>query len=240
MLLSLLLSGGDFLSILATLLLTLPIMMLALSVHETAHGFVAWRCGDNTAYNLGRLTLNPIRHLDPAGFVCLLIFGFGWAKPVPINTRNFRNPKRGMALSALAGPVANLLLGLVCTLLYGVCWGAVFYFSYTQGVSDFLYTLLSLLTEALWYGAYINFVYMVFNMIPIPPFDGSRVALAFLPAKTYFGLMRYERQIMFGILIALLFCSYFFNFSPFGWVADRLTDLIAHPIANGVLRALLH
>ncbi len=240
MLLSLLLSGGDFLSILATLLLTLPIMMLALSVHETAHGFVAWRCGDNTAYNLGRLTLNPIRHLDPAGFVCLLIFGFGWAKPVPINTRNFRNPKRGMALSALAGPVANLLLGLVCTLLYGVCWGAVSYFSYTQGVSDFLYTLLSLLTEALWYGAYINFVYMVFNMIPIPPFDGSRVALAFLPAKTYFGLMRYERQIMFGILIALLFCSYFFNFSPFGWVADRLTDLIAHPIANGVLRALLH
>lgn len=240
MLLSLLLSGGDFLSILATLLLTLPIMMLALSVHETAHGFVAWRCGDNTAYNLGRLTLNPIRHLDPAGFVCLLIFGFGWAKPVPINTRNFRNPKRGMALSALAGPVANLLLGLVCTLLYGVCWGAVSYFSYTQGVSDFLYTLLSLLTEALWYGAYINFVYMVFNMIPIPPFDGSRVALAFLPAKTYFGLMRYERQIMFGILIALLFCSYFFNFSPFGWVADRLTDLIAHPIANGVLRALMH
>ena len=240
MLLSLLLSGGDFLSILATLLLTLPIMMLALSFHETAHGFVAWRCGDNTAYNLGRLTLNPIRHLDPAGFVCLLIFGFGWAKPVPINTRNFRNPKRGMALSALAGPVANLLLGLVCTLLYGVCWGAVSYFSYTQGVSDFLYTLLSLLTEALWYGAYINFVYMVFNMIPIPPFDGSRVALAFLPAKTYFGLMRYERQIMFGILIALLFCSYFFNFSPFGWVADRLTDLIAHPIANGVLRALLH
>ena len=240
MLLSLLLSGGDFLSILATLLLTLPIMMLALSVHETAHGFVAWRCGDNTAYNLGRLTLNPIRHLDPAGFVCLLIFGFGWATPVPINTRNFRNPKRGMALSALAGPVANLLLGLVCTLLYGVCWGAVSYFSYTQGVSDFLYTLLSLLTEALWYGAYINFVYMVFNMIPIPPFDGSRVALAFLPAKTYFGLMRYERQIMFGILIALLFCSYFFNFSPFGWVADRLTDLIAHPIANGVLRALMH
>lgn len=240
MLLSLLLSGGDFLSILATLLLTLPIMMLALSVHETAHGFVAWRCGDNTAYNLGRLTLNPIRHLDPVGFICLLIFGFGWAKPVPINTRNFRNPKRGMALSALAGPVANLLLGLVCTLLYGVCWGAVSYFSYTQGVSDFLYTLLSLLTEALWYGAYINFVYMVFNMIPIPPFDGSRVALAFLPAKTYFGLMRYERQIMFGILIALLFCSYFFNFSPFGWVADRLTDLIAHPIANGVLRALLH
>ena len=240
MLLSLLLSGGDFLSILATLLLTLPIMMLALSVHETAHGFVAWRCGDNTAYNLGRLTLNPIRHLDPVGFLCLLIFGFGWAKPVPINTRNFRNPKRGMALSALAGPVANLLLGLVCTLLYGVCWGAVSYFSYTQGVSDFLYTLLSLLTEALWYGAYINFVYMVFNMIPIPPFDGSRVALAFLPAKTYFGLMRYERQIMFGILIALLFCSYFFNFSPFGWVADRLTDLIAHPIANGVLRALMH
>lgn len=240
MILSLLFSGGDPLSILAVLLLTLPIMMLALSVHETAHGFVAWKCGDNTAYNLGRLSLNPLKHLDPVGFLCLLIFGFGWAKPVPINTRNFRNPKRGMALSALAGPVANLLLGLVSAVLFGICRGVVYYFSYAGGISNFLYTLLSLLNEAFWYGAYINFIYMVFNMIPIPPFDGSRVALAFLPAKTYFGLMRYERQIMFGILIALLLCSYIFSFSPFGWVAERLTDLIARPIFNGVLRGLLH
>ena len=107
MLFSILFSKGDFLSIFVSLLLSLPIMMLALAIHETAHGYVAWKCGDNTAYNLGRLTLNPLKHLDPVGFLCLLIFGFGWAKPVPINTRNFRNPKRGMALSALAGPAAN-------------------------------------------------------------------------------------------------------------------------------------
>ena len=239
MILSLLFSGGDPLSILAVLLLTLPIMMLALSVHETAHGFVAWKCGDNTAYNLGRLSLNPLKHLDPVGFLCLLIFGFGWAKPVPINTRNFRNPKRGMALSALAGPVANLLLGLVSAVLFGICWGVTSYLFYAGKNTGFLYTLIDLLTSALQYGALINFVYMVFNMIPIPPFDGSRVALAFLPAKTYFGLTRYERQIMFGILIALLLCSYIFSFSPFGWVAERLTDLIARPIANGVLRGLL-
>lgn len=239
MLFSILFSKGDFLSIFVSLLLSLPIMMLALAIHETAHGYVAWKCGDNTAYNLGRLTLNPLKHLDPVGFLCLLIFGFGWAKPVPINTRNFRNPKHGMALSALAGPAANLLLGLVSTLLYGICWGVFAYFDFTGAASAFVYNLFDWLTLAFWYGAQINFIFMVFNLIPIPPFDGSRIALAFLPPKTYFGMMKYERQIMFGLLIVLFVCSYLFEFSPFSWVAEKLADLIAHPIANGIFKALL-
>ena len=103
--LSNLLGGGDLRSWLIQILLSLPIVLLALCVHETAHGYVAYKLGDPTARNLGRLTLNPLKHLDPIGFICMLLFGFGWATPVPINTRYFKKPKRDMALSALAGPV---------------------------------------------------------------------------------------------------------------------------------------
>ena len=123
------LQGGDLKEILIDLLLSLPIIILALTVHETAHGYVACKCGDPTAYNLGRLTLNPAKHLDPIGFFCMLIFGYGWAKPVPINTRNFNNPKRGMALSAAAGPLANLLLGVFFAVGYGLCARGTFIFS---------------------------------------------------------------------------------------------------------------
>ncbi len=238
MILSMLLEGGSLFDVLLTLLFMLPPMMLALSLHESAHGYVAWKCGDNTAYNLGRLTLNPAKHLDPMGFICLLIFGYGWANPVPINTRNFRNPKRGMALSALAGPLSNLLLGSVCALLAGVLGGYFAFLLDSSTIPEYWATVMSLLFTALRYSAVINFVYMVFNMIPVPPFDGSRVMLAFLPANTYFKIMRYERQIMFGVLIALLVLSRL-GFSPFGWIAYRLTDLIVDPIMNGIFRGLM-
>lgn len=232
MLLSIL-SGGNLVDILIELLLLLPVVMLALAFHETAHGYVAYKCGDNTAYNLGRLTLNPLRHLDPIGFLCMLVFGFGWAKPVPINTRNFRNPKRGMALSAAAGPVANLLLGLISCLFAGLFLALQ---TYLQFVSDsqFLLTCTQLFTTLCINSAYLNFVFAVFNLIPIPPFDGSRLALVFLPPKTYFGIMKYERQIMFGLLISLLVLSYVFDFSPFGWIAQKLTNLVTLPVANGI------
>lgn len=237
MILSMLLQGGDLFQILLTLLFMLPPMMLALSLHESAHGYVAWKCGDNTAYNLGRLTLNPLKHLDPVGFICLLVFGYGWANPVPINTRYFKNPKRGMALSALAGPVANLLLGTLCAVVAGVLWGCYSYTVYFTTVPAYWTLVLGLLEEALYFSAMINFVYMTFNMIPVPPFDGSRVLLAFLPTNVYFKIMRYERQIMFGMLIALLALSYL-GFSPFSWVATKLTNLIATPIAEAVFFGL--
>lgn len=238
MILSMLLNGGNLFDVLLTLLFMLPPMMLALSLHETAHGFVAWKCGDNTAYNLGRLTLNPAKHLDPMGFICLLVFGYGWANPVPINTRNFQNPKRGMALSALAGPLSNLLLGMLCALLAGVLGGYFSFLIFSANVSEYWTTVMSLLFTALRYSAVINFVYMVFNMIPVPPFDGSRVMLAFLPANTYFKIMRYERQIMFGVLIALLVLSRL-GFSPFSWIAYNLADLIIDPLMSGVFNGLI-
>ena len=225
------LAGGDPRSILISLLLSLPIIMLALSLHETAHGYVAWKCGDNTAHNLGRLTLNPLKHLDPVGFICMLVFGFGWAKPVPINTRNFRNPKKGMALSALAGPLANGILGAISAALLGF-FGVWSEFLILTDSNAFLLNCVLIATEFFMMSALYNFLFMVFNLIPIPPFDGSRIALIFLPPKAYFGIMRYEREIMFGLLIALMVLSNF-GFSPFSWAANKLTVLIANPVAEG-------
>ena len=237
MILSMLLRGGDLFQMILTLLFMLPPMMLALSLHESAHGYVAWKCGDNTAYNLGRLTLNPFKHLDPVGFICLLVFGYGWANPVPINTRHFRNPKRGMALSALAGPVANLLLGVLCAVVAGVLYGCYYFVAAFSDLSSYWGLVLNLLAYSAMLSAMINFIYMTFNMIPVPPFDGSRVLLAFLPTNVYFKIMRYERQIMFGVLIALLGLSYL-GFSPFSWVPSELTDLIVSPIAKAVFLGL--
>ena len=111
------LGGGDLKGYAISILLSLPIVLLSLSLHETAHGFAAFRLGDPTARNLGRLTLNPIKHLDPIGFLCMLLAGFGWAKPVPVNSRYFKNPRRDMALVGLAGPLSNLLLATVFLLL---------------------------------------------------------------------------------------------------------------------------
>lgn len=223
------LSGGNIVDIIVSLLFSMPIIMFALSLHETAHGYVAYKCGDHTAYNLGRLTLNPIKHIDPMGFLCMLVLGFGWAKPVPISTRNFNNPKRGMALSALAGPLSNAIVGLISSVLYGFFIALQAYLTY-RGISQFALTCLGYTCDLFALSALYNFLFMAFNLIPIPPFDGSRIAFAFLPPKIYFGLMKHERQIMFGLLIALFLLSRFFNFSPFSWVARELTSLVATPV----------
>jgi Zn-dependent protease len=229
MLLSLL--SGDFKTAVLSLLISLPVILFALSIHEVAHGFVAYKCGDRTAYNLGRLTLNPIKHLDPMGFLCMLVFGFGWAKPVPVNTRNFKNHKRGMALTAAAGPAANLIMGLLSAVLYGLCW-AWYSFSVFTRSSEFLVMLAYWCAQLFSISALLNFIYMTFNLIPVPPFDGSRIALVFLPERAYFGIMKYERQIMLGILIALFLLSRLFHFSPFSFVAEKLTALVASPICE--------
>ena len=221
------LSGGDIRDIIISLVFSMHIILLALSLHETAHGYVAYKCGDNTAYNLGRLTLNPLKHIDPKGFACMLLFGFGWAKPVPINTRNFRNPKRGMALSALAGPLANAILGVLSAAMLGFTT-ALYYYLLVSGANGFVLTCISYTTLLFQLSALYNLLFMAFNLIPIPPFDGSRIMLVFLPPKAYFGIMKYERQIMIGLLIALFALSRL-GFSPFSWVAYNLTDLVANP-----------
>lgn len=195
-----LLGDGDIQSYIIQLLLSLPVCLLALSVHETAHGYVAYRLGDPTAHSMGRLTLNPIKHLDPIGFLCMVLFGFGWAKPVPINTRYFKNPKRDMALTGVAGPISNLLLALVFALAM-----KLFYltnvFAHIQNNTVFIMALCFHIF--LQRGIYLNVALAVFNLLPVPPMDGSRLLFAVLPSKLYFKIMRYEQYIYIAVLVLL-------------------------------------
>lgn len=192
---------GDLKSWLISFLLTLPIALISLSVHETAHGYVAYKLGDPTAHNLGRLTLNPLKHLDPIGFLCMILGGFGWAKPVPINARYFKNPRRGMALTGIAGPISNILLGSFFALIYEILY-AILKTIVFQTEFSYYVALISLQFFSL--AAYLNVALAIFNMIPIPPFDGSRFLYVFLPPKIYFGVMKYERGIMIVLLILLI------------------------------------
>lgn len=187
--------SGDMtpLDVVIYILSTLTVVFLTLPVHEFAHGWAAVKLGDNTPRWQGRLTINPFAHIDYIGALCILLFGFGWAKPVQVNQNNFRNPKRDMALTALAGPVSNIIVALIAMLLFNACFNLLgFVGVWVQYVAWFFF-----------YVASINVSLAVFNLIPIPPLDGSRLLSALLPYKYYYALMRYERYIFFGLLALL-------------------------------------
>jgi Zn-dependent protease len=169
--------------------------LLCITFHETCHGLVAYWLGDPTAKNQGRLTLNPIKHVDLAGLIMMAICRFGWAKPVPVDMRNFKNPKSGMAITALAGPVSNVLLAYLAVLFY-----SFFYYFYEKSGSQVWYVVLVFFS----YLEIISAGLAVFNVFPIPPLDGSKVLFSFLPDESYHKLMRYERYGMI-LLIILLF-----------------------------------
>lgn len=190
----------QMLSALTEFLYAIPCILLALTVHEVAHGWVAFKLGDPTARNLGRLTLNPLKHLDPIGALCMLFFRFGWARPVPINSRHFKKPRRDMALTALAGPVSNILMGFVGILLY--CIFLKIFITNPAG-SEFVYRLQISTLDLLRTFFGLNLSLAVFNFLPVPPLDGSRIFLVFLPPKMYFGIMRYERYIQLGLMVCL-------------------------------------
>jgi len=226
------LSGGDWRDIVINLLLTLPVILLALSFHEAAHAFAAYKMGDRTAYNLGRVTLNPAKHLDLFGTLSMLIVGYGWAKPVPINARNFRNPKMGMAITAIAGPLANLALGLLGTIFCAITSVAMTLNLFTLLENDMLFRIVDIIFTLFYYMGVMNFILMFFNLIPVPPFDGSRFFGMFLPDKLYFDIMRYERYILLAVLLGSVVCSNLFDFSPFGWLGTKFFELIFNPIAE--------
>lgn len=196
-----LISGGFDSYQLINILLSIPVILFALTIHEFSHGFVAYKFGDPTAKAFGRLTLNPIKHLDPIGALLMLIGGFGWAKPVPINTRYFKNPKWGMAISALAGPVSNFLVSFVS---YNIHYLLATKLPWHM-MSNTVYNLAFAVTILFALMSTMNLSLAIFNLIPIPPLDGSRVLFVFLPANLYFGVMKYERIIMTVLMAAIIF-----------------------------------
>lgn len=167
--------------------------LICITLHELSHGFVAYKLGDDTAKRAGRLSLNPLRHLDPMGMLMMVIFRFGWAKPVPVNMYRFKDPKRGMAVTALAGPVSNILISLVFLFLYGALYLPL------QRSGAGLYVL-----EMLQVTAYLSLSFAVFNFLPIPPLDGSKVLFSVVSDEAYRKLMRYER---YGSIALLLLVS---------------------------------
>lgn len=193
-----LLSGGFTIQVVLNLFARIFVMFCILPVHEFAHALVATKLGDQTARLSGRLTLNPLAHLDLFGALMMLIAGFGYAKPVPVNMNNFKNKKRKlyMALTALAGPVSNLIMAFVFSIFY--C--AVFKFgSPTNGSIAEAIVLFFL------YVAQINVSLAVFNLIPVPPLDGSRILTSILPDRYYYKIMKYERYIVYAVLALVLF-----------------------------------
>ena len=180
--------------------------LIALTVHEYCHGYAAYKLGDDTAKSFGRLTLNPLKHLDPYGAICMVLFHIGWAKPVPINARNFKNPKRDFAITAAAGPASNLILGFVSALIYLVVFACVKDMTFPS--ANFTYHLINNLLNFIYVFHSINVGLGLFNLLPIPPFDGSRLLNVFLPEKTYFKIMEYERYIYYGVL-AWLFLGHY-------------------------------
>lgn len=184
--------------------------LFCLTVHELSHGAVAYALGDPTAKNEGRLTLNPIKHIDPLGLILMITAHVGWAKPVPVDMRCFKHPKRGMALTALAGPASNFILAWLFLLLYNLL-GHLFP---TAALDSWVMYLALFLINA----AVLSVGLGVFNLFPIPPLDGSKILFSFLPDKVYYTILRYERYIMF-LMLALVW---------FGVLDRPLSFLILH------------
>ena len=175
---------------LLTLLISAAAALLCITLHELSHGFVAWRLGDPTAKNAGRLTLNPIRHLDVVGLLMMLVAKVGWAKPVPVDMRYFKHPRQGMALTALAGPAANFLTALAAV---GVS-SAVFHLAPLGPAAVFVLCFLSNM-------ALLGVGMGLFNLIPLSPLDGSKILFALLPDRIYYQYLRYERFFILAVVL---------------------------------------
>lgn len=196
MLLSLLRNGFDLGNLIIYVFSMAFVVFCTLPVHEYAHALVATKLGDRTPRLQGRLTLNPMAHISPIGALMILLVGFGYAKPVSVNPRNFKNPKKGMALVAVAGPVSNMLMGFIAEFFAILCLK----FSVNTGESFLLWAVYMFFN----YAAIVNIQLAVFNFLPIPPLDGSRILQLLIPSKYYYKFLQYERYIIL-VVFALLF-----------------------------------
>ena len=205
-------NGLDWTKLLDVVLRVVP-AIICITLHELAHGLAAYRLGDDTAKRAGRLTLNPLASLDWSGLLAMVIVGFGWAKPVPVNMNNFENPKRGMAVTALAGPAMNLLIAVVFLFLYGLTFTPLYFGSgFTRAVAQMISST-----------AYLSLALCIFNLIPISPLDGSKIFFSFLPDETYYRLMRIERYgMIILIVLALTGATSGILSTVTGWVYDKL------------------
>lgn len=214
MLSSILSGGGTWSEKLLYVLISVFCVLLSLTLHEFGHGLAAYAMGDKTAKSSGRLSLNPIDHLDPIGALCLFLFGFGWAKPVPVNPYNFKHKKGGMVLTSLAGPITNFIIAFIAMLVMTIIGNVSFS---SRGIG---FDLASVFYNVCYYLLIMNLGLGIFNLIPIPPLDGSKVVGAVLPTDLYFNYMRYER---FGFIILIILIN-----MPF-------FDTILNACLNGIM-----
>ncbi len=206
-------NGLDW-TVLRDMLISVIPALVCITLHELAHGFVAYLMGDTTAKDAGRLSLNPIKHIDIMGLIMMIVFRFGWAKPVPVDMRRFRNPKAGMAICAAAGPLCNLVLAALLLVVYGFI-----YLPLIENGSEWAMIILQTVSTT----AYLSLALAVFNILPISPLDGSKVLFTFLKPKHYYFLMRYER---YGMIVLLVLMATDILGNPLsavtGWIYDKL------------------
>lgn len=195
-----------------SLLARIIVLLVTMPIHEFAHGYTATKLGDPTPGQDGRLTLNPIKHLSLFGSMALLLLGFGWAKPVQVDTRYFKHPRRDMALTALAGPLANVMVAFLAFVIYKVVY-------YTLGIRMDIDAFMTVLIMII----LINIQLAVFNLLPIPPLDGAKILGFFLPDRFYMFMLRYERYVML-VLMALLWMNILDR--PIVFLADKMISLL--------------